>query len=100
MNQSQKFIVDQLMRIYLFIQVPKLLDSFRWLHCINKVQEVASAMSILTHSVVKFLIRTTGHNPTAGISNADDYGVVLGLQVLREISQDDDGALHTGAGNA
>lgn len=54
----------------------------------SNTQELASALSIIIKIGCRFAIQTTGHNPNAGFSNADQTGVVLNLRRLRSMDID------------
>ncbi|KAL2783765.1 6-hydroxy-D-nicotine oxidase [Aspergillus keveii] len=45
--------------------------------------EVATALSILKQSGIKFVVRSTGHNPNPGFSSIGDEGVVIDLAKLQ-----------------
>ncbi|KAJ0415028.1 6-hydroxy-D-nicotine oxidase [Aspergillus carlsbadensis] len=64
--------------------------------------DVATALSIIKESGIKFAVRSTGHNPNPGFSSIGPEGVVVDLAKLqsREIIEGKDGKIaRVGAGN-
>ncbi|KAE8411403.1 6-hydroxy-D-nicotine oxidase [Aspergillus pseudocaelatus] len=47
---------------------------------LSNIQELSEALAIVKKTGTKFAIRTTGHNPNAGFSNADESAIVLDIR--------------------
>lgn len=64
----------------------------------SSTQELAEALAIIKKTWSKFAIRTTGHNPNAGWSSADQAAIVLDISRLRSMELGPDGVARLGSG--
>ncbi|KAJ5608677.1 6-hydroxy-D-nicotine oxidase [Penicillium herquei] len=66
---------------------------------LSSVDELIKALAIVKKTGSKFAIRTTGHNPNAGFSSADETAVVLDIRQLQSKELGSDGVARVGSGN-
>ncbi|KAE8309104.1 6-hydroxy-D-nicotine oxidase [Aspergillus transmontanensis] len=66
---------------------------------LSNVQELTEVLAIVKKTGSKFAIRTTGHNPNAGFSSADETAIVLDIRQLRSKELTSDGVARVGSGN-
>ncbi|KAJ5657925.1 6-hydroxy-D-nicotine oxidase [Penicillium longicatenatum] len=66
---------------------------------LRDAQELTEALEIIKKTGSKFTIRTTGHNPNAGFSSADETAIVLDIRQLQNKELGSDGVARVGSGN-
>ncbi|KAJ5663604.1 6-hydroxy-D-nicotine oxidase [Penicillium longicatenatum] len=66
---------------------------------LRNAQELTEALEIIKKTGSKFTIRTTGHNPNAGFSSADETAIVLDIRQLQNKELGSDGVARVGSGN-
>ncbi|KAB8267307.1 6-hydroxy-D-nicotine oxidase [Aspergillus minisclerotigenes] len=66
---------------------------------LSNVQELTEALAIVKKTGSKFAIRTTGHNPNAGFSSADETAIVLDIRQFQSKELTSDGVARVGSGN-
>ncbi|OKL57121.1 hypothetical protein UA08_07505 [Talaromyces atroroseus] len=66
---------------------------------LSNTQELGEALAIVKRTGSKFVIRTTGHNPNAGFSSADQTAIVLDIRQLQSKELTSDGIARVGSGN-
>lgn len=62
-------------------------------------QELSQAVDIVKNTGSKFAIRTTGHNPNAGFSSADENAIVLDIRQFQSKELTSDGVARVGSGS-
>ncbi|KAH8425263.1 FAD-binding oxidoreductase [Aspergillus melleus] len=62
-------------------------------------QELTQAVDIVKSTGSKFAIRTTGHNPNAGFSSADETAIVLDMRQFQSKELTSDGVARVGSGS-
>ncbi|KAE8363096.1 6-hydroxy-D-nicotine oxidase [Aspergillus caelatus] len=66
---------------------------------LSNIQELSEALAIVKKTGTKFAIRTTGHNPNAGFSSADESAIVLDIRQLQSKELTSEGVARFGSGN-
>ncbi|KAJ5921477.1 hypothetical protein N7466_009803 [Penicillium verhagenii] len=68
---------------------------------LSNTQELSEALAIVKRTGTKFAIRTTGHNPNAGFSSADQTAVVFDICQFqsKELTSNGDAIARVGSGN-
>lgn len=66
---------------------------------LETAKEVADALAIIKQTGSKFTVRTTGHNPNAGFSSADETAVVLDIHKLQSKELTPEGVARIGGGS-
>lgn len=66
---------------------------------LSNTQELTEALAIAKKTRSKFAIRTTGHNPNAGFSSADQTSIVFDIRQFQSKELSSDRVARVGSGN-